>query len=77
MNLDNEPPQRVLSSIEKLRFYRDEIKHEFGLLATRATIEQANRVIHGAAVSQPQYQGMGTTVIVAVFGTSTVPSKTS
>lgn len=36
-------------------------------LATRATIEQANRVIHGAAVSQPQYQGMGTTVIVAVF----------
>lgn len=36
-------------------------------LATLAVIEQANRVIHGAAVSQPQYQGMGTTVIVAVF----------
>jgi len=36
-------------------------------LATRATIEQANRVIHGAAVSQPQYHGMGTTVIAAVF----------
>lgn len=36
-------------------------------LAVRTTIEQANRVIHGAAVSQPQYQGMGTTVIVTVF----------
>lgn len=30
-------------------------------------LEQSNRAIHDAATSQPQYQGMGTTVIVAVF----------
>lgn len=30
-------------------------------------LEQSNRAIHDAATNQPQYQGMGTTVIVAVF----------
>ncbi|MDX1609758.1 MAG: Stp1/IreP family PP2C-type Ser/Thr phosphatase [Halofilum sp. (in: g-proteobacteria)] len=30
-------------------------------------LEQSNRAIHEAASNQPQYQGMGTTVVVAVF----------
>jgi len=36
-------------------------------LAIRAVIEQSNRTIHDAASNQPQYQGMGTTIIVALF----------
>jgi len=34
---DSTPPS-ALSDFEKLQFYRDEIKHEFGLLATRSII---------------------------------------
>lgn len=36
-------------------------------LAVRAVIEESNRTIHDAASNQPQYQGMGTTIIVALF----------
>lgn len=32
------PPETVVSDMEKLRFYRDEVKHEYNLLATRSTI---------------------------------------
>ncbi|HEY5791113.1 MAG TPA: PP2C family serine/threonine-protein phosphatase [Gammaproteobacteria bacterium] len=33
----------------------------------RVAIQQANRRIHEAATRQPQYRGMGTTVVVALF----------
>lgn len=36
-------------------------------LAIRAVIEESNRIIHTAASEQPQYQGMGTTLVVALF----------
>ncbi len=36
-------------------------------LATRAVIEESNRTIHEAAANQPQYQGMGTTLVVVLF----------
>lgn len=36
-------------------------------LAIRAVIEESNRIIHDAASNQPQYQGMGTTLIVVLF----------
>lgn len=36
-------------------------------LATRAVIEESNRIIHDAASNQPQYQGMGTTLVVVLF----------
>lgn len=36
-------------------------------LATRAVIEASNRSIHAAASDNPQYQGMGTTLVVALF----------
>lgn len=36
-------------------------------LATRAVIEESNRSIHAAASENPQYQGMGTTLVVVLF----------
>lgn len=36
-------------------------------LAMRAVIEESNRTIHEAAANQPQYQGMGTTLVVVLF----------
>lgn len=36
-------------------------------LATRAVVEESNRIIHETASNQPQYQGMGTTLVVVLF----------
>lgn len=36
-------------------------------LAARDSIIKANKTIHQTAQSQPQYQGMGTTVVLAIF----------
>ena len=36
-------------------------------IAARDSIVKANKTIHQTAQSQPQYQGMGTTVVMAIF----------
>jgi serine/threonine protein phosphatase PrpC len=49
---------------------RDGVARVHALLATR--VAQANQAIYHAAHHQPQYEGMGTTLVVAVFSGNTL-----
>lgn len=45
----------------------DETGDEYGVLLLRDNIQRANAAIYYAAQSQPQYAGMGTTVVAGLF----------
>jgi PPM family protein phosphatase len=40
---------------------------EIGVALLRENVQKANASIHSAAVSQPQYSGMGTTIVAGLF----------
>jgi len=45
----------------------DETGDEYGVLLLRDNIQRANAAIYYAAQSQPQYAGMGTTIVAGLF----------
>jgi PPM family protein phosphatase len=62
----NELPQRI----EQLKMQHDgEDSGEYSTesLAVRDVIKKSNEIIYNAAKNEPQYQGMGTTVVLVLF----------
>jgi PPM family protein phosphatase len=62
----NELPQRI-EQLKKQHTGEDSGEYSTESLAVRDVIKKSNEIIYNAAKNEPQYQGMGTTVVLALF----------
>jgi serine/threonine protein phosphatase PrpC len=62
--------EQALTAGDKRRYRFDGAGNAHGMLTTE--IERANNIIYDAAQAQPQYAGMGTTLVMAFFFDNTV-----
>lgn len=61
----NELPERIEQL--KKEHSNDDSEYSVQSLAVRDVIKKSNEIIYKAAQNEPQYQGMGTTIVLALF----------
>jgi serine/threonine protein phosphatase PrpC len=62
----NELADRI-EQLRKKHADDDSIEYSVESLAVRDAIKKSNEIIYNAAKNEPQYQGMGTTIVLALF----------
>jgi serine/threonine protein phosphatase PrpC len=62
----NELQDRI-EQLKKKHADDDSIEYSVESLAVRDVIKKSNEIIYNAAKNEPQYQGMGTTIVLALF----------